>query len=227
MEENKVGVQEIETSVVKPKMSLFVNSVENRLLSTEDESKLDKLLSDVSEFMGKNSGKGKTEEEKDNLYLSAQTIWHEYADMLRNVKFSLYLNRKQYNFLTSMLLTKMEYNVDSVFVALEVSNTLLSWQKESSKYKNDEEVFGFLGNPTEVTYIYHLISKYTVKGIVNDTYRFAEVLTRIADVSRIINYYDTMAKNLASEITDWVSSFEEGVQVENKKPKKQSKEVAE
>lgn len=227
MEENKVGVQEIETSVVKPKMSLFVNSVENRLLSVEDESKLDKLLSDVSEFMKKNSGKGKTEEEKDNLYLSAQNIWHEYADMLRNVKFSLYLNRKQYNFLTSMLLTKMEYNVDSVFVALEVSNTLLSWQKDSSKYKNDEEVFGFLGNPTEITYIYHLISKYTVKGIVNDTYRFAEVLTRIADVSRIINYYDTMAKNLASEITDWVSSFEEGVQVENKKPKNKSKEVAE
>lgn len=226
MEENKVGVQEIETSVVKPKMSLFVNSVENRLLSTEDESKLDKLLGDISEFMEKNSGKGKTDEEKDNLYLSAQTIWHEYADMLRNVKFSLYLNRGQYNFLTNMLLTKMEYNVDSVFVALEVSKTLVSW-KETSKYKTDEDVIGFLGNPTEITYIYHLISKYTVRGVVNETYRFAEVLSRIADVSRIINYYDTMAKNLASEITDWVASFEDGVQVENKKSKKQSKEVAE
>lgn len=226
MEENKVGVQEIETNVVKPKMSLFVNSVENRFLSIEDENKLDKLLTDISEFMEKNSGKGKTDEEKDNLYLSAQTIWHEYADVLRNVKFSLYLNRGQYNFLTNMLLTKMEYNVDSVFVALEVSKTLVSW-KEVSKYKTDEDVIGFLGNPTEVTYIYHLISKYTVRGVVNETYRFAEVLTRIADVSRIINYYDTMAKNLASEITDWVASFEDGVQVENKKSKKQSKEVAE
>lgn len=47
--------KKFETSVVKPKMSLFVNSVENRLLSVEDESKLDKLLSDVSEFMEKNS----------------------------------------------------------------------------------------------------------------------------------------------------------------------------
>jgi hypothetical protein len=64
MEENKVGVQEIETSVVKPKMSLFVNSVENRLLSTEDESKLDKLLSDVSEFMEKNSGRGKPKKKR-------------------------------------------------------------------------------------------------------------------------------------------------------------------
>ncbi len=227
MENSKVGVQEIETSVVKPKMSLFVNSVENRLLTVEDESNLDSLLMNLSEFMKTNSGKGKTEEEKDNLYLSAQTIWHEYADLLRNVKFSLYLNRKQYNFLTSMLLTKMEYNVDSVFVALEVSNTLLNWKNDSSRYQSDEDVVGYLGNPTDVTYIYHLISKYTVKGIVNETYRFAEVLTRIADVSRIINYYDNMAKSLASEITDWVSSFEEGVELENKKTKKQKKEVVE
>lgn len=216
MEENKVEKQEIETNVVKPSMNLAIGSEVLRLISVDDENKLDTLLSNIEDFMSSNSGKGKSEEDKDALYLNAQNMWHQYAELLRNVKFNLYFNRKQYNFLTNLLLKKLEYNVDTVFVAIELSSLLVSW-RENSKYENDDSVLSYQGNPTEITYIYHLISKYSVKGLVDETFRFAEILSRIADASKIINYYDSVAKNMASDITDWVSSFEDGVEVEKSK----------
>lgn len=214
--------QQYETSVVKPKLSILENNQEYRLISMQDEVSLDTTISSIENYMTSYEGKGKTELEKDSLYAGAIDLWNQYASLLKNVKYTFYLNRKQYQFLTDLILEKLEYDVNTVFFAIELTNMLGEWKSEGSS-KDESSVKGYTSDATEVTYIYHLIAKHKVKGLSNSSYRFAEVLKRIGDISKVIGYYDTHAKNFSKEITDWVASFEDGVVVERLENKKKSK----
>jgi hypothetical protein len=210
----------IETHVTKPEIS-YTDKATNqnlRAITLEDELFLDSNIYHLDNFISNNHGLGKSEDEKDQLYYSTQTTWREYVNRLKNMKYSFYLNRKEYNFLTNLLLTKLEYTVDTVFIAVELTNMLGEWEltKGKSDLKKDTEIKAYVADATEITYMYHLIAKHTVKGLTNDTYLFVEILKKIGFISKIVSYYDNNAKTFNKDIQDWVSTFEEGVFVEGK-----------
>jgi len=207
--------QTIETNVVKPSLSFIENENEYRMISFETETELDTKIKEVEDFLNNNHGRGKSEAEKDQLYADAKVIWEQYATLLRDMNFSFYLNRKQYQFLTELLRDKMEYDVNSVFLAIELTDMLGEWIKQGTS-KDDQILQEYTTDATEITYIYHLIAKHKVKGLGNSTYRFAEVLKRIGAISKIIAYYDTHAKNFSKDIQDWVASFEPNILIDGK-----------
>jgi hypothetical protein len=55
----------IETRVVKPAVSFFENELNNLIISFQEESNLDSKIKDIEDYMKNNSGKGKTEQEKE------------------------------------------------------------------------------------------------------------------------------------------------------------------
>lgn len=213
--ENKL---KIETNVVKPGLVVFEkeSESEHRVISIEDENSLDQKIEDIENFMLNNSGKGMSTADNDDLYLRAQGIWNEYATHLRDVKYCFYLNRRQFQFLRTLLTEKLEYDVDTLFFAMDLSTLLGNWTLEKNKSKDDNDLTGRYVDATEITFIYHLIKKHKVKGLTNDAYLFAEVLRRIGGISKIISYYDTAAKNLSVTIQEWVASFEDGVLIDGK-----------
>ena len=91
----------IETNVIKPEVSFFENELTNSLLSTEEETKMDQAILAIENYMQQNSGEGKTEVEKDELYKGAQIMWKEYTNILRVVKYNFFLNRTQWKLLLS------------------------------------------------------------------------------------------------------------------------------
>jgi hypothetical protein len=205
-------MSKIETNVVKPSLSFFENELNNYILETEQETKLDSKILEIENYISNNNGKGKSEEEKDELYKNAQVMWREYASFLTETKYNFFLNRKQYKFITDLIISKMEYDVNTVFFAIELTN-LLAGMKDS-KFTNDTDIIEFPVDATEITYIYHLISKHKVKGLSRDSYTFAEVLRRIGDISKVFNYYETAGKNLSTDIQNWALTFEDGVSSE-------------
>lgn len=200
----------IETNVVKPGVKFFENESEFLILESKWETQLDEKIIEIENYIKNNTGEGKSEEEKDELYKNAQNLWKEYASVLTETKYNFFLNRKQYKFLTDLILQKMEYDVNTVFFAIELTD-LLGKMKKDSSYTNDEDLISFPVDATEITYIYHLISKHKVKGLTNNSYYFAQVLRRIGDISKVFNYYDTSGKNLSTDIQNWVVTFDEGV----------------
>ncbi len=199
--------QTIETNVVKPKLSIFVEEVEYRIITPETETQLDSGIAEIEKFMANNQGFGETDAVKDLLYADAKSLWNKYAAALRDASFTFYLNRDEYRFLVTLLKDKLEYDVNTVFLAIELTNMLGEWV-QSEKHKGDDDVKGFMVDATEITYIYHLIAKHKIKGLTKDTYTFAYTLRKIGDISKIISYYDTAAKNLSKEIQEWVANFE-------------------
>ena len=139
-------------------------------------------------------------------------MWKELSQSLKDAKYNFHLDRPQHKFLTDLVLSKLEYDVNTVFFAIELKE-LFDFMKDS-KYKNDTELQSYSVTATEITYIYHLISKYNVKGLSKEAYLFAEVLMKIGNISKIFNYYETQSKNLATEIQDWVLTFDDNVSKE-------------
>lgn len=199
----------IETNVIKPEVKFIQNDVEYLLIDTLVENILDNKIANLENFMKTNVGKNQPEEIKDGLYKSAQELWVEYAAALKDAKYNFYLNRPQHKFLTNLLLTKLELDVNTVFFAIELTDMLANMK--DVKYTNDTDIIPFVVNTTEITYIYHLISKHKINGLTKDAYTFAQILRKIGDISKIFNYYDAAGKSLSTEVQDWVASFEEGV----------------
>jgi hypothetical protein len=206
-------MEQIVTNVLKPQVNFTNLGVEYKYIDTDSESNLDSKIREVRDFTINNHGEGKSSQEKDNLYLESHKLWKNFINELNEVKYNFYLNKDQWTFLTELVLEKLEYDINSVFFAIELKE-LFEALKEM-KYKGDEMI-SYPVNATEVTYIYHLISKHTVKGLTKDSYLFSEVLLLIGNISKIFNYYDTTGKNLSTDIQDWVLTFEDGVNFSSK-----------
>ena len=130
--------EQIVTNVVKPELSFFENEVLNRLLNFDRELTLDSKVEAVESYMKNNAGHGLDELQKDSLYAQAQELYKEYKISLRDVKFNFYLNRPEYNLLTDLILKKLEYDVNTVFIAIEL--TELMGGMNGTKFQNDTEI---------------------------------------------------------------------------------------
>lgn len=223
--------QQIQTNTVKPEIATTINDQSYRFISTESEVLLDSKIAAVEEYMTQNNARGKSDADKDAAYVKAQSLHKDYLHEFLETKYNFYLNRNQYSYLTDLILSKLEYDVNTVFIAIELTN-LLGTMKNKGKYTNDTEVICYEITATELTYIYHLIAKHTVKGLTKASYTFAEVLSKIGELSKVFNYYETANKNMVTDITDWVVTFDESVQIEGqtlepKDTKKKKKEASE
>lgn len=203
--------RKIETNVVKPETKFEYLGENYQHINNEHEVSLDSKIELVSQYMKNNTGKGKTTEEQDSLYLESQKLWKDFISTLEGAKYNFYLNKDQWKFLTDLIYSKLEYDVNTVFFAIEL-NQVLSDIK-SSKYTG-YEILPFAVTATEVTYIYHLIQNHKVKGLGKDSIVFSQILLTIGAISKIFNYYDATGKNLSNDIQDWVLTFEEGVFLE-------------
>ena len=205
-------MEKIETNTIKPQLSITNEGVEHLILTLQEESLLDSKITDIENYMSSNVGEDKTDEEKDGLYKEAQVLWYKFVNSLKEAKYNFHLNRSEHKFLTDLILTKLEYDVNTIFFAIELTNTMGGMK--DAKYTNDKDVVAFPVNATEITYIYHLISKHKIKGLTKDAYTFSKLLLKIGDISKIFNYYEATSKNLSKDIQDWIVTFDKGVDFE-------------
>jgi hypothetical protein len=196
----------IEVSTIKPSVSFLLKDKDYRLINLEDEVRLDNHIDSLRNYMKTTNGLGKTDEQKDMDYAFVQTMWKSYRQDLQSTTFNFYLNRPQYNLLTDILLKKLEYDVDNIFIAMDLTELLKTMS--DTKYANDDELKFFNATATETTFMYHLIKNFKVKGLTKDAFTFADIIRRIADISKVVSYYDSHAKSITDEIGKWALSLD-------------------
>lgn len=198
---------EIETQVVKPAMSTKVDGKEFNIITEQSETALEDSLKEIVQYIMFNNGFGQSDEAKDELYTNAKKLWDKYVDNFRKTNFTIHMNKKQFDYLTEMLRDKIEYDVNTLFFAIDLTDTLGTWVTEGSP-EDDVTVKSYDADPVSVNYLYHLVSTVKVKGLTDEAYTFSQVLRRIYDVNRVVNFYDNNAKSLSKDIQEWVANFE-------------------
>lgn len=210
-------VDKFESIAEKPKFSLTINEKEYRLLKEDDETWIDDKVQEIRDFMSNNEGKGKSEDEKNDLYKQAQDMWKELGGpdgKISKIEYGLILNRPQYNHLVELLRDKIEYDVNTIFFAIELTNFLGKTVNESG-YEDDETPIVFDLSATDMTYLYTCLSQHKSKGLKQKTYTFAGIIRRIGDISKVINHLDSNSKDLSTEIQNWVACFDDNVSMES------------
>lgn len=205
--------ENFQNMAVKPAMKLKVGENTYDFLPEETVNAIEGKIEEMRTHMANNDGRGKSNEEKDELYATAQKLWNELSVLLNEAKFGLILNRPQYVYMTNLLLEKMEYDVNLLFYAIELTNMLGSMKmtKDSEKYTNDVDPIVYSMTATDMTYLYHVLQQHKVKGLKQSSYTFADIIRRIGDISKIFSYYDEESKKLSTNIQDWVVGFEQPV----------------
>ena len=192
-----------------------------RILSKEDEEYLEQSYNEMLQFMRDNHATGLSGAEQDDLYTKLQISWNEVSGKnggrLNDVSFSLVLHRNEFKYLYDLLKNKIEYDVDTIFYGMELLE-MLDDMKKSGDYENDDQGIAFKMNPIDIHYLYHIISKQTVKGLNTQAFNFSEVIKRIALSSNIFNHYKQNFDNIAKAIQLWVASLEEGVAIKEGDP---------
>lgn len=197
----------LENHVIKPSISIFENDAEYRIMPFTSELSLDAKIAQLENLIKNNNGYGRSEEEKDNLYEDAKSIWRSFATEFKESVYTFYLSKSQHHYLLDLLNNKLEYDANTVFFAIELVKLLGNWAEQGSS-EDDNKLKGYLADATETTYIYHLIATHKEVGLTERTITLSEILLRIGEISKIVSYYDTHAKNLSKEIQDWVAAFD-------------------
>lgn len=212
--------QEIKEIVIVEKPDVqFVDLSENkvRMISSDDETYLEEKAKELIEYMRNNHNQDISDESKDNLYLELQKMWNEVSGKnggrLNSINFYLVLHRQEYNYLVSLLRNKMEYDVDTIFFAMEL-DSMLGAMADDNKFENDKTAKQFDMTPVDVHYLYQLLSRHKVKGLSKESYYFAEIIKRIAMSSKIFNYYKETYTNIAKAVQLWVASLDKGVSIQ-------------
>lgn len=217
-EETKINrVDKFENIADKPIFSLKINDKEYRILSEEDENWVDEKVKEIQDFMKENTGEGKTSDEKDELYKEVQDIWKELGGpdgKIAKIQYGLVLNRPQYNHLIELLRDKVEYDVNTIFFAIELTNFLGRTVNEN-EFKDDITPIVFDITAADMTYLYTCLSTHKTKGLTKKTYIFAEIIRRIGDISKVINHLDSNSKDLSTEIQNWAACLDENVSMED------------
>jgi hypothetical protein len=207
----------LDTLVVKPATTFVENEITFRFLDEVIENNIDTKINNIQSFIENNHGLGKSELEQDNLYGTAKNTWTELKELFINNKYNIWLNRKEYNLLTTLLLVKMEYDVDNLFTAIRLEKTLAQWHNNKYKYSNDTENKSYAADTRDIIDIYHLLLTHKVKGLTNETYTYVAILNKIGFIHKYISYVDAELKYYLTDIADWTSTFDEGVYIEGKK----------
>lgn len=199
-----------ENMAERPVMKLTVGENQYDFLPEDTANAIEGKLEEINTYITDNDGRGKTEYEKNELYENAQKLWNEVAVLLNDAKFGLILTKPQYIYMTNLLLEKMEYDVNLLFFAIELTNMLgnMKLTKDKERYKNDVDPIVYSLTATDITYLYHVLQQHKVKGLKAASYTFAEIIRRIGDISKIFSYYDNETKELSTKIQDWVVGFE-------------------
>jgi hypothetical protein len=200
MSQNKV-----EVNTVKPELTFLKKENSYRILDSNVEHTLDTDIQSLEKYLSETNGSGKTEEQKDMDYAHAQYLWKTLQNDLKSCKLNFILDQSQYTLLTDLILKRLEYDTNTVFIAIELVDLLGSMK--GVKFQSDE-MKSFQVTATEITYIYHLIQNHKVKGLSKEAFTFAEILRRIGEISKIVSYYDSTAKNFTEDIAKWALSLD-------------------
>lgn len=191
----------------KPRFSMEVKGEEYRFISKEDEDHIEKTIEDIKTFVSEKGGSNTSEEEKLELQKELGELWDSLGNKdngyLSQIKYGFVLNRKQYNLLISLLRDKMEYDINTLFFAIELTEFLGSTLEEKT-FEDDEKPIVFDLSATDMTYLYTVLSKHVCKGLTSKTYLFSEIIRRIGDISKVINYYNNISSDLSENlIRNW------------------------
>jgi len=152
--------------------------------------------------------KGLSETEKDKIYGIAEYLFDNFQKDLKLMNFKFDLSVDEWKFLINVFKNKIEYDHNEIFQMKELNDHYL---------KDTEKTFNTLSphskyvetviNVDDLIILFHLLTKYKVKGITKSYHSYSELLTKIGERIKLFNAYNVWIQRLSTDFQTWGGSL--------------------
>lgn len=152
--------------------------------------------------------KNMKEIEKDKIYGLAEFLFNDYQKKLNDMNFNFEITRDEWKFMFDVLHNKLEYDQNEIFQLKEVREQYLNKVDEIFKsIPRDINDIPTVINVNNLIILYHLISKYKVKGINKYHFSYLTLLTKIGERIKLFNAYNVWVQRLSTDFQTWGGSL--------------------
>lgn len=195
--------------VLEEQTLLLLNS--GAILTTEDRTALDEAITKISNIYATPISKDKAE--RDEQFKSYRDLITSYGKSLGEIKYNLLLSKDEYLYLKNLIINKLDYDRQNLFVGLLVrDNFFFKYDTEKNATRTvlfaEGEVEAFPLDINEITRISHLTGLHTIQGLDKKADLFANVIKKIGDISKIFEIYNSRGQELSEQGGNWLQGFE-------------------
>jgi len=169
----------------------------------------EKLISIMKKYdVNSDLVKSMNEIDKNKIYGISEYLFNDYQKDLNKMDFNFELTQDEWKFMLDVLKNKLEYDQNEIFQMDEVRKQYLEGAEEIQKAMPREvEEIPTVINVNNLIILYHLVSKYKVKGINKGHYAFLSLLTKIGDRIKLFNAYTVWVQRLSEDFQLWGSTL--------------------
>jgi len=152
--------------------------------------------------------KNMDEGSKDRIYSISEYLFNGFQLKLNAMTFNFSLSQDEWKFMYDVLRNKLEYDQNEIFQVKELREKYLDKVSEYYKGlpKNTKEILTMI-NVNDLIVLYHLISKYKVKGINKFHFAYLGLLTKIGERIKLFNAYNVWIQRLSNDFQTWGGSL--------------------
>lgn len=149
-------------------------------------------------------------EEIDKVYKVANYIFNVWQMKLNEMEANFDLTREEWSMISTALNHKIEFDVNE---AINLADLKINWMNGAEKAAKASGLKVGTLIKTKITIakcviLYHLISKYKVKGSGETFNSLISVISKIGDINKLFNAFNVVKERLSSEFTVWGGNLE-------------------
>ncbi len=182
------------------------------ILTKEDKTSLEDCITNILNIY--ETPISTTKEEREEQYKTYRDIITNYGKLLGEIKYNLLLSKEEYLYLKNLVLNKLDYDRQNLFVGLLVRDNFFNkYDSENNStrtalFKDGIEVEAFPLDINEITRISHLTGLHTIQGLDKKADNFANIIKKIGDISKIFDIYNSKGQQLSEQGGNWLQGFE-------------------
>lgn len=194
---------------------------ENIVLNKEDRDIIENLIKQIHELI--KDAPSKENQIKEKQYSDYKELITAYNISLNELKFNFILDREEYLYLKNLILHKLSYNRENIFLGLLIKDNFFNHYDSDKSYnktnlfKTNTETFKL--TIVELTRISHISNLVEIKGLDKEAELYSSIVRKIGDISKAIDYFDTIGAITTEKGSNWISMFD------NNKTEEQPQEV--
>lgn len=200
------------TAAKNSEAEVVISELAEKYLDEDYKAKLDNHIKNFEDFMKKYNVekdfmKKKNDKEITKIYTIGTFLLNNIAAEINKLLLNLTITRKEFKFLNTVLVSKLEYDGNDVFNTIEFNELYLKkWREQDKALPKEVEEFMITIDITNIVMLYHLINKHSVKGINEQFYTFANILQKIGETNKLYNAYNVIKTRLDDRFVIWTTA---------------------
>ena len=152
---------------------------------------------------------------KDKIYAIALHLNISLASALQNMNFNIELSRSEFKFVFKAFKSKIAYDGNDVLVMLNsgLKNIIDTWYQSEKALPNNINSFMAEIDIKGLVILYQFLSRTTVKGMDEEFYCFAELISKIKEANDVYNAFNIIKERVNNKFLIWAGALSPEIKI--------------